>query len=151
MNEFRAHATRDAAFETLLSRFVPSISIEVHQDHFVWQRKERVMNVPTRVYLDADASAVLGVGGAPANAEFVVVDLFPVERDPHDAIRSSALEKFMKYGVETIVGRAFMIKPLVVVRNSTALQPLLHGYAAPVLADALFRAGASRVVFQPSA
>jgi hypothetical protein len=151
MNEFRAPATRDASLETLLSRFVPSISIDVHRDHFVWQRKERVMDVPTRVYLAADASKVLGVGAAPADADFVAVDLFPAERDSHDAIRSSALEKFMKYGVEAIVGRALMIKPLVVVTNATSLQPLLHGYAAPVLADALFRAGASRVVFQPAA
>jgi len=136
----------------------------VDPDAFLFTTGKTAVHLETFVYLDTSGGTprVLAVGEeVPMLAGVIRVDLFRnangLSTSAINVSKMDCLSAFCRLGIQKLTGwhvfglrRTAMIRPHVTVSGLATLDPVLHGYQAAVLRQALETAGASMIVFAES-
>ena len=136
-----------------MRRFAPRIELRVSREAFIFTDGASSVSISTYLYLQPTAHGprILAVGEQLAEASTLIrVELFGDSTSPSPSARigrMQCLEAFIRYGIQKVVGRRTMVKPIVTVFGLTALEADLHGYQAAVLWHALDASGAVEIHF----
>ena len=141
----------------LLDRFGPRITVQVDPDAFLFTTGKTAVHLGTFLYLDTSGGTprVLAVGEeVPMVAGVIRVDLFRnangLSTSAINVSKMDCLSAFCRLGIQKLTRRSSMIRPHVTVIGLATLDPVLHGYQATVLRQALESTGASMIVFAES-
>ena len=117
----------------LVRLFGPRIRVTVGQDEVVFRTESKVVSV--RPVLFVRDGIIVSIGTPPAEAA-EELPVFVADA----AARALRIVKLMQYGVQTVIGRSFTIKPVVslrVERADTSLQEIKPALFAAGVADVL--------------
>jgi hypothetical protein len=116
----------------------PRVAIQLNADEASFESASKSAVLPTVIYLESN-DRIAGVGHPPpSSTNFIPCLIFD---SSHCEDRKLMLvEKFLQFGLHTVLGRGITVKPLVTI--------FLRAPVAPEVIDAMLRkAGAGEVVF----
>jgi hypothetical protein len=136
--------------------FSHAITVHVSPETFRFSSGTRSLVLPTFLYLDngSDAVRVVSVGEVPAQPSAAVVrlDLFGAAKllvnGKARVTNAECLEAFLRFAIQKLEGRTWMVRPSVTVVGAENLDRILHGFQISVLRQAFETSGAYTVEFE---
>ena len=136
----RCSAQRIGMVENLIRRFAPSIEIYVSPEEFRFTHLADQERVQTFLLLHDDLIIAIGETSFEGSERCARVDLF--ESSDQKLNKQAYLNSFIRFGIQKVLHRRWMIRPKILFRNTKSLHLLFNGYQNTVLRLAATESGA---------
>jgi hypothetical protein len=126
--------------ENVIRRFAPSIEIRVSPEKFQFTHLADQEMVQTFLLLHDRFILAIGETSFEGAAKCTRIDLF----EPLDSKldKQAYLNSFIRFGIQKVLNRRWMIRPKILFRNTKSLHLLLNGYQNTILRQAAIENGA---------
>lgn len=132
--------------ENVIRRFAPSIEIRVSPEEFRFTHLADQEMVQTFLLLHDQFILAIGETAFEGAEKCTRIDLFE-PLDPKLG-KQAYLNSFIRFGIQKVLNRRWMIRPKILFKNTKSLHLLLNGYQNTILRQAAIESGACECVIE---
>jgi len=126
--------------ENLIRRFAPSVEIHVSPEEFRFTHVANQERIRTFLLLHDDLILAIGETAFEGSEQCTRVGLF--KNQDEQCNKQKYLNSFVRFGIQKVVNRRWIVRPKILFRNTKSLNHLLNGYQNTILREAATYGGA---------